>query len=138
MKNLKGRLTISRISCSNPNNNRIEIRIQDDASHLEFLTVYVPFLEFALAITGVGYQDCELELRDVKNVGKVREHKTEIVRFIGASDHYKIVPPAAIAAMQDFEVDGWIGYSIDMTNHNNRVRYDNKIIGYRVNFVRFV
>ena len=64
---MKAQVTISRAS-----DNRIYIKIEDCASHIQFVEASMTLEDFGSAITGVGMQDADLEVRGLANVGKFR------------------------------------------------------------------
>lgn len=64
-------LTISRV---HGDGDFIEVRIRDEKSFIEFVTVKVELAEFAQAITGLAAVPCELETRGLDKVGKYRHH----------------------------------------------------------------
>jgi hypothetical protein len=78
---------------------------------------------------------CKLEIRGLENLGKKREHKEENVYF---PTKYSRDNPEAVAAMKEFEVDGWIGRGDDLTNHHRWVRGEDGKAGARVTFTRYV
>lgn len=127
----KGNITISRVNTGD--GQYMEIRITDDSSSVEFVTATLSLENFAKAITGLGYTDCDIETRRLDLVGKKREHKTEMVACNGweldRKDEYAIDK-----ALAQYEVDGWIGSRYDMGNSKNYVGRE----FIKVGFTRYV
>lgn len=122
---VNGKITISRWHGNQEPRDGITIEVTDETSGIRFLEVGMTLEAFAQAVTGLSHQPCEIELRGIENVGKVRELKTEVVPFNYSSDK-----PAALAP---FEVDGWKGYAGDLGNPHKVADG-----GYRVSFTRYV
>ena len=99
----QGRITISRPSYGD-GRQKVEIRIGDESSGIEFLEIEIGLAEFAAAITGQGYVHCEYEARGLANIGKQRIIKTERVPYSPNGKHNTDAHKAAVAP---FEVDGW-------------------------------
>lgn len=66
---LKGKLTITRPSRGGDVDQVVSIQIVDCASRVHFLEVDVPLEAFALAVTGLSSQPCELLVRGLHRVG---------------------------------------------------------------------
>jgi len=73
-KKLKGKITISR-PCYGDGTKLILISVHDELSGISFLEVEIGYSNFAEALTGIGYVDCELVTRNLGNVGKRVERK---------------------------------------------------------------
>jgi len=129
---LKGGLTISRPS-GNLDFAYIEIRVNDELSGSQFVSVRVPLAEFAEALTGLAHVDCEFDLRP-DLVGMRRENKEEFVPggipYTAREAQQKIIAAELLAP---FEIDGWKGREADLFNHHRR-----NSCGARVTFVRYV
>ena len=71
--NLKGSITITRSS-----RDVICIRLEDDNSRIGFLELEMQPEDFAMALTGLGYQPIEFTVRGLENIGKfkVSERRT--------------------------------------------------------------
>ena len=67
---MKAEVTISRASGNDGDN--IRIKIQDHNSRIEFVEVALSLEAFAAAITGQAYQEADLKVRGLANVGKFR------------------------------------------------------------------
>jgi len=118
---MKGQITISRPMYSDDHPEVIAIRLHDGSSGCEFIEIEVPIAEFAKALTGLGHQDCEFELR-AENVGKIHEHKEEIIPTGGESYvPYGKREQATMKLLKPFEVDGWKGEANDLFNHHRSV-----------------
>ena len=66
---LKGKISITRPSRGGDVDQVISIQIQDCASRVHFLEIDVPLEQFALAITGLSEQPCDLTVRGLNRVG---------------------------------------------------------------------
>lgn len=128
---MKGRLEICTPRTSK-GESWVEIHIEDEKSDIQFLTVCVDYHEFARALTGHGSQECSFKFNGLHNVGKRHEHK-EICVTIPKHDFLdrKVV---AADAINEYEVDGWIGRVSDALNHHRHV---GKGV-FRVAYARFV
>ena len=130
MKKLKGKITISKIRCFDENN-FISIKIHDVKSSCEAIEAKLTLENFAQAITGHGYIDCDLEFNDSGVIGKIRETKHELIpriTFASPSDYY------IKDYIKELEIDGWKARKEDITNPHNWVD-DDKV---KVLFVRYV
>lgn len=126
---MKGQITISRTT-SSKTGNTIRISIEDDSSSVTFLEVLMSLEDFALALTGQGYIDCNFELQGIQNVGKIRETKTELVSL---ANPFRATDEERLDALKPFEVDGWTARFQDIENHH---RYQKDAVS--VTFSRFV
>jgi len=125
---MNGKITISRIR-NNKEDGFINIQFEDKLSCTRFMEAKMTLADFASALTGLGYVDCEFELHPA-NVGKLRQSKTELIPFVNP---YKATKEEKEAAVNALEVDGWKGYRGDLDNHH---RYNS--VGISVSFTRFV
>lgn len=130
---LKGGLSISRPS-GNIGPDYIEIRVVDELSGSQFVSVRVPLAGFAEAVTGRGHVDCEFDFRP-ELVGLKREHKEEFVPYDDLSYYARHGDRDEVAAeaFAPFEIDGWKGRADDLFNHHRRGKD-----GSRVTFIRYV
>ena len=72
MKKIKGNITITRTT-SSKRGDFISIHIRDIKSSLCIMNVEIELKQFALLITGLGFQDCNIEIYDnYKILGKKR------------------------------------------------------------------
>lgn len=79
---MKGKISITRSMSNTDNSTPITIEVEDCDSGANFLEIHMTLEDFAKAITGHGYIDCELKTRGLDHVGKVAE-RSEIVFEIG-------------------------------------------------------
>ena len=77
---MKGKITISRVSSSD-RDDYVWISVVDEKSGEHFVEVEMGLLEFANALTGYGFVDCEFVLRGTDKVGMIRETKTELIEI---------------------------------------------------------
>ena len=130
---LKGKITINRSYSDIDHPDVIVIELTDEISFTRFLEVKIGVAEFAKALTGASYTNCDFELR-TDNVGKKHEHKEEIVP-VGSVIYVPYTKRKATGEklLKPFEVDGWKGNVDDLFNHH---RHTSK--GQRVTFHRYV
>jgi len=145
-KMYKGSVSMSRTRGNDYD--KVHITLTDESSGCQVMEAYLPLEEFAKAITGQGYVNCDFEIYNTEVIGKKREVKTEAVpvpeneRLSEKSEKAELLKP--------FEVDGWVGRDSDLGNHHNIVyntdsrgkkaglRRENGNIFYWVSFHRFV
>ena len=72
MKEIKGKITITR-TASNRRDDFISIYIGDANSGLRIMEIEIELEQFALLITGLARQDCNIEIYD--NYGKIGKKK---------------------------------------------------------------
>lgn len=94
--------------------------------------------DFALALTGMGHTRCEFEVSGLELIGKVREHKTEVLPAIDVATHSSCRDTVARLIVSRCESDGWVGRWKDMLNRHNAVKLVDGRDGRRVTFVRYV
>lgn len=104
-KSLDAKLTISRVH-SGASGDSIEVRIQDVASRIEFVSASIGMEEFAAALTGLSYVDCEAEVRGLESVGKTLETE-ELVFPLPISADYTNRKKLAIGMLDEKTPDGW-------------------------------
>jgi len=135
----EGSITISRYSGEESG---ISIAIGDRTSGIEFLRLEMSFEAFGEAITSLSHRDCKFELRGLKNVGKRREVKNEIVYV---TDPWALKDEQRSAHIREavavHEKNGWIGYDTDASNSHRRVKnskVEKGVSAYNVSYTRFV
>ena len=84
---LKGKLTISRQQ-GGGKDDRICISIVDEDAAVEFVEAELTLEQYALAITGLGRVECDVEVRGLDKVGKRMELDTLIFPLKIADDDY--------------------------------------------------
>lgn len=125
---LTGRITISRTS---GNREMIVIGITDWDSMAKFVEAEMTLEDFARCVTG-HHSPCELEVRQLEQVGKEIQSKTEYVLLSPQA-----TPASIRLAVQAYEVDGWIGNDSDAKNHHHYIPTKNRddkhcyAVGYR-------
>lgn len=133
-RGLRGAITISRPS--GVRDPHISISIHDRRSGTEFLEVAIALDDFARALTGLGWTDCEFVLSPTK-VGLVREVKR--LQVAVPDGEHATREQRAAAAVAEHDVDGWVGSTRDALNHHNRVHSgDDGNGGYTVHTVSYV
>lgn len=131
-KNLKGSLSIGRVR-SNVDDGYVSLTLHDESSGTEFVTVRISPESFAEALLGLSFVECQFDLR-AERVGKIYEHKEEIVSFDGGYAAPGLPREnAAAPVLAPFEVDGWKGRVDDLFNSHRRTKD-----GYRVTFTRYI
>lgn len=127
-KLLPGRIVITRPQGEDCD--YINIALTDKASGCRFADVRVKYADFAKAITSMSVP-MEFELLSMR-VGMRREVKVERVPYIrrwGGGQEVEMDQ-----ALAPFEVDGWVAYRADLTNHQK----DNGDGTFAVTFTRYV
>lgn len=129
---MKGNINISRVH--DGTKHWIRTTVEDENSHITFLTLELTLENMMLALTNLGNIDCEFELRGLENIGKKLEHKTEYVYLPNA---FQATDEAREEVLKAYEVDGWNARKSDISNHHNFQRFED---GYKVkvSFSRFV
>lgn len=114
MKKVPAKLTISRASGSREDENYkpITITVEDAISRNHIIEVHVGLKEFAMAITGCGYNDCEAEVfNNYGNIGRFPIRKTIWVEFDPYSGKYEEREErkhqVAKEAAKPYQKDGW-------------------------------
>lgn len=130
---MNGKLTISRVT-SNVEKDYIRLRMEDDLSGVTFLDAKMSLEDFAKALMGMGYTDCEFELCP-KHVGMKRESKIELVPL---DDPFFATDESRRLALEPFEVDGWRARQSDIKNNHNYARQGDGKYKVEVVFTRFV
>lgn len=131
----KGFITISRPSFGS-DKEIISIKIGDSASHKQFVEVEIGLREFALVLTGQGHVTCQFELNNVELVGKIREHKTEMVPL--PESYYGMSGEALACLLAPFETNGWKGCLSDLKNGKcHSTNPDGQRVA-NVGFIRYV
>jgi len=105
---LKGIFNISRPTYGD-GRRKIVISIEDEAAGVRFLEAEIDYDVFAMAITGMGHQRCDVVVKNLDLVGKVEER--EKISFPIAGDMWsrtQITDEAWSEAVKDIEVDGWV------------------------------
>jgi len=117
-------IRISRVSGGNeaiPFN----IRIIDDDARVVIVDANFSINDFADLLTNREIE-ATAKIR-TEFIGMARETKTELVPFKFGFAPTKAAKKKALAP---FEVDGWIGYEDDLTNHHNSDRNGNMRVGF--------
>lgn len=115
MPRVEGQITISRPS-ANSCEPYISIILRDKRAACEVLEVEIGLAEFAMALTGLGHVDCEIEWHPARlaRLGMIHEHKTELLP--------KLSPGAGAAekaaAVAPYEVNGWRAVIDDLVNRH--------------------
>lgn len=125
----KGALTISRVHSQD--GDYVEIRIYDDKSHIEFLTVRASLVEFANALLGSGYREIEMELRGLSSIGMTAENKEVFVKCENNDAARK-------KAVKALEIDGWHARQDDVTNHHRITNNGVTVVFFRLTGKPFI
>lgn len=139
MSDRKGKLTISRVR-SNRGEGHVTIRIEDDTSGCIACEVKVSVVEFAEALMGHGYRECQFSLNESGVIGKKRELREIVIpRPPSEGRRREEDAVAGLAWIQKKAakelVDGW------MPNHPSDVFNSHQWTGdkqVRVSLIRFV
>jgi hypothetical protein len=112
VKTLPGQLTITRTMNGRDDQFPITIRLTDGSSGVQAVEIHISLADFAETLTGLAHVPCEFEWNDTGTVGKVHEHKKEIVWIPRGAETDGVIA----AALAPFEVDGWRAYRPGCTN----------------------
>lgn len=96
MTKLPGKIIISRIQSNKRVEDEIEISFIDDRSNIHFATAKMSLETFALALTGLGHLDVELDVRGLENIGKIKEMSTYPLFF----DHRNVTYAEVVTAWE--------------------------------------
>lgn len=129
---MKGTISVLRYSSTST----MKIELRDESSGVLFLEVELTAEDLMLAVSGRSEMDCQFELRYLETVGKLREHKEEVVPI--PTMGVPVTDKSIARALETFEVDGWKARREDAKNHHRLVEYKAKYSLYRVSFTRFV
>ncbi len=133
MKELKGRVTISRVMDASEET-PIWIDIKDENSHVLACRIKITLEQYAKAITGLAEIPCSMEFNDSGLVGKIRIRKSIIVPH---SKNYFQTPEETAKHIAencpDVIADGWEPYLNDFNN-----QYRHTEAGMTVNFTKYV
>lgn len=102
---MKGKITITRQS-SNKGDGVISISIRDELSHIEFVEAKISFNDFAEAITGLSFVDCDIMVNGLEKVGMQIERKT--LEFEMPESSYNDRKDIAYQEALKLCDDGWI------------------------------
>lgn len=129
---MKGKLTINRIEFSQEGP-VIRFQVTDVISGEEFIEVAISPYNFAMALTGHAYLDCDFNLH-ADYVGKRRELKRE--RIAHPEGKMSFTDQERDQLLAPYCVDGWMANNpSDLGNYHNLSRLEP---GFLVTFVRFV
>lgn len=104
------------------------LRIRDDVSRSVICEIRMTANQFADAITGSLQTGIDVEWMNLDRIGKIREVKEEVVMIPSKRDG------VAMAAINIYEVDGWVGRLEDAFSPDRQVRHN----CWRVQFARYV
>lgn len=133
----KGQITISRPQVSDQRD-FIRITIKDTDARMQFLEVDIAPEEFALALTGLSEQPCDLHPNRLDTVGKVREvervvfvltqaymdrHKLSHYYKDELRQHMELDPEGLFAQKDGWELSTYLGTQTSITpNHPDGIR----------------
>lgn len=104
-KTLKGKLTISR-AMSNREDDYVEIRIEDEVSGVEFVSINLSMEQYGHAVAGTSYQSIEYTARDMDCIGKVKEREAARVPIPSPLAYNRQGAEEYVKA--NFQREGWI------------------------------
>lgn len=119
---MKGKITITRQS-SNKGDGVISISIRDELSRIEFVEAKISFNDFAEAITGLSFVDCEIMVNDFEKVGMQFQRKT--LEFELPETTYSNRKDIAYKEALKLCDDGWVPSSY-FSSQNSFFRKDGK------------
>lgn len=86
---LKGKISFTRPSRGGDVDQVVSIQIQDCASRINFLEIDVPLEQFALAVTGLSAQACDLTVRGLNRVGTKKVTESREALYTGEHAYNK-------------------------------------------------
>ena len=102
---IKGELTISRPSYGD-DREFIEIELRDKNSMTNFARVYISYGDFTRAITGQGFLEVDIDVRNLEYVG-LKKVKKELIFIIPEDNKWTYEKDYAIKNAQIFADIGW-------------------------------
>lgn len=138
--NIPVRIRISAPTSNTRDDNWVELTVVCESSGCEFARIEMSMDDFTLATVGSREVIGKAELRLHAPIGKVREHKTELVPRLkhGLLTKNLSVSKEARNAVAPFEVDGWCANVADLDNSHRWTKDDQGRSMSRVSFIRFV
>lgn len=118
------------LSIARGSNDRVSIRVQDEASRVQFLLVDLSLEDFARAVTAMHVSGASAEIRGLDLVGLRHEIKHEVVPFDCYGGDYDARAARASAALRAYEVDGWRGDVADLFNGHRTVRDEGQLVAF--------
>ena len=100
----KAQLSISR-PFHGDGRKKIEITVQDTDAGIEFLKIEMDLGKFAECLTGLSFVDCDMELRDIQNVGKQKERKA--IEFQIPKERYLLKDEEIREIAKEHIPEGW-------------------------------
>ena len=132
----KGRFSIDMPLDSSSRDRYVHIEISDEKSRVQFLRVKITPKAWTLATVGsLSDGECEFDLYRAEDVGKRHELKEELVTV--PRGDYAGSEKRAAEAVEEYNVDGWVGRVRDAQNHHRRI-IDGDSDVYKVTFTRLV
>jgi hypothetical protein len=142
----KGKITISRPQLGD-HKEFVRVTLKDIDACMKFLEVDVPLGQFALALTGMSEQECDLHPNRLDTVGKVREmepcvfvltqeymdrHKLSRYYKEEIRQHMVLDPEGLFRQTDGWELSIHLGYQTSITsNHPDGIRINT----YRVRYI---
>lgn len=140
MKQLNGKITISRVSQSD-GGQFMNIELSDCLSGIRMLSVEMTMQDFAEAITGLGYRECthSVNVSNLDKIGKKLEIKSVPILFDGQPPLGDKFFDYMSRLVKPYEVDGWTvdDYDIKSRNYHRNCAMDGRP-AYTVSFRRYV
>lgn len=126
----KGEISITRILGEKV----FSIRLEDESSGLQFLSLHISAENLALALGNQGGIECDYELNApaLEYIGKRREHKSVDVKVARGTI---FTDEAVKELVAPYCTDGWMALHPENTLGNHHYRTSE---GYEVSLVRFV
>jgi hypothetical protein len=117
----------AQVTISRQSNNEVHITLVDSASRIEFVDVKLSLEEFANAITGLSYIECEADVRRLDVVGKrkVTSLRT-VICPLDTYDKGRLRAWLEESCQEDgWEIDSYLGSqgSVSHTSEGTRLHY---------------
>ncbi len=100
----KAQLSISRLSYGY-DRRKIKIIVQDTDAEIKFLEIEMDLCKFVECITGLPSVDCDMELKNIQNLGKQKERKT--IEFQLPKEKYLLKDEEIIEIAKKHVPEGW-------------------------------
>lgn len=107
---MKGTISIYRFVVGTEH--KIGIDIEDSGSNTGFLNIRMDLDDFARAVTGQSYIDCDFELRGLEKVGTKHKHKREYIH----AEHRRFSDEEAKSIVAPYEINGWVARLSNLNN----------------------
>jgi len=121
---IKGKISIGKTSSNGENATPIKIELRDTDAVIEFAIIYLSLENYAQVITGLSHVECDIEVRDLDKVGKVRQQDILVIEMPQETD-WKKQKEIAYEIAKAKCPEGWIASSY-FNSQNSFFKKDGK------------